>query len=259
MPTLPKRDSLTDRLLFRPALAAWSRAGDAADHLDAPDLAALRGRAWRLRHRLDRVIHTADARLAALHARAGAPRLPLGSDWGFRPAPFSGPIDPRGLTGIGSGTRLGPRLTLFHDAARAEIALRQIANTGPKDSAPYGLSLEVFGFDGGFLSMVFDLPSRAVEGLRRRHLIRLEAALEVEAPVDIFARLNIRHGPNLTQVVRALPPGDPRIALDFDLAASDLNDRRAERMWMDLILDGPGMNRILLSDLVLSRRPRAEA
>ncbi|BAQ71037.1 hypothetical protein NHU_03913 [Rhodovulum sulfidophilum] len=264
MPILLKRDSLADRsladrLLFRPALAAWGRAGGAAERLDIPDLVALPGRVCRLRHRRDRAIHGTDARRAAFHAAAETARLPLGSDWGFRPAPFADRVKPCAATDIGTAFRLGPQVTLLHDAARAGIAFRQVANSHGGEGAPFGLALEVSGFDGGFLSVVFELPSRAVEGLGRHHLIRLDAALETEAPVDVFARISIRHGPNLAQLVRAVPPDEARIALDFDLAASDLHGHRADRMWLDLLFDGPGMNRILLSDIVLSRRPRAEA
>ncbi|WP_414898875.1 DUF6478 family protein [Rhodovulum sp. YEN HP10] len=261
MPILLKRDSLADRLLFRSALAAlaaWGRAGEAAERLDAPDFVALPGRAWRLRHRLGRAIRGVDARRAAFHAAAATARLPLGSDWGFRPAPFAARVKPCGLADIGTGLRLGPQVRLLHDASRAEIAFHQIANSSAGDGAPFGLTLEVAGFDGGFVSVVFELPARAVEGLGRHHLIRLDAVLETEAPLDIFARINIRHGPNFAQLVRAVSPDEPRIALDFDLAASDLHDGGADRIWLDLLFDGPRMNRILLSDMVLSRRPRSE-
>lgn len=45
---------------------------------------------------------------------------------------------------------------------------------------------------------------------------------------------------------------------EFDLAYAGLNDKRIERAWLDLILNDAGMSRIVIRDLVVSRRPRAE-
>ncbi len=42
------------------------------------------------------------------------------------------------------------------------------------------------------------------------------------------------------------------------MAASALDERRIDRAWLDLIFEGPDMNQITLSDVTLSRRPRAE-
>ena len=46
--------------------------------------------------------------------------------------------------------------------------------------------------------------------------------------------------------------------IEFDLAYSNLNEKRIERAWIDLIIEGPNMNQIVLRDLTFSRRPRAE-
>ena len=48
------------------------------------------------------------------------------------------------------------------------------------------------------------------------------------------------------------------IWLDFDMAATRLNEARVERAWLDLIFEGPEMNAITLRDVTMSRRPRAE-
>ena len=39
-----------------------------------------------------------------------------------------------------------------------ELTLRQIRNTRESDVAPFGLRMDVFRFDGSFLSLVIDLP-----------------------------------------------------------------------------------------------------
>jgi hypothetical protein len=92
----------------------------------------------------------------------------------------------------------------------------------------------------------------------RCHLLRMEVIVEVEKPLEIFARLNVRHGPNTEQIVRELPLSDDKIMVEFDLAYTKLNEKRVEAMWIDLIFEGPEMNQVTLRDLTFSRNPRAE-
>ena len=113
-------------------------------------------------------------------------------------------------------------------------------------------------FDGSFLSVVLDLPEESVRGLTLRHVIRLDAVVELEKPLEIFVRLNIKHGPNTEQLVREMPLQSSEAFVEFDLAYSRMNERRIERAWVDLIFEGPEMNQIVLRDVTLSRRPRAE-
>jgi hypothetical protein len=148
--------------------------------------------------------------------------------------------------------------TIFHDCRRSELTVRQIRNTREADLAPFGFRMDVFRFDGSFLSLVIDMPDAAIEGLRIKHLVRLDVIVEMEKPLEIFARLNIKHGPNVEQIVRELPLGDEEVMVEFDLAYTRLNEKRVEKMWVDLIFEGPEMNQIILRDLTVSRRPRAE-
>ncbi len=46
--------------------------------------------------------------------------------------------------------------------------------------------------------------------------------------------------------------------MEFDLAYSKMNEKRVERLWVDLIFEGPEMNQVILRDVTFSRRPRAE-
>ncbi len=153
---------------------------------------------------------------------------------------------------------LGDEVTLFHDCERSELTLRQLRNRRESDLAPYGVRMDVFKFDGSFLSLVVDLPHAAVDGLRRKHLLRLDVIVEMESPLEIFARLNIKHGPNTEQVVRELPLNEEEIMVEFDLAYTNLNEKRVERAWVDLIFEGPEMNQVVLRDLTFCRYPRAE-
>lgn len=250
-------DGVLDRIVHRRAVARWRRIADAAAALDLDALRTLRGQARALRRHIDRVLHIAEGRLA-LPPTGTAVRRPPGADWVWRPDLWSGPIPVPGFAGVETRTELGAGTTIFHDCRVSEIAARQVRNTRAADVAPFGLRLDVFGFDGSFLSLVLDLPEAGVTGLRLRHVIRVEAIVEMETSLDLFVRLNVKHGPNVEQLVRQVS-GLPGAAIaEFDLAYSTINEKRVERAWIDLIFQEPEMNQILLRDVTLLRRPRAE-
>ena len=46
--------------------------------------------------------------------------------------------------------------------------------------------------------------------------------------------------------------------IEFDLHYLDINERRLERMWLDLIFEAPQMNSVRIRDLFLSRHLRAD-
>ena len=247
-----------DAFRFARSRSHWAKAAARAGSADLSDLRLQRQRARDLRRHLDDLIHVADGRLAQPLTRATDLPGPYGSDWGWRPDLWRGPLPQPGLASVQSKTMLGRDLTLFHDCDRSELTLRQLRNRREGDQAPFGLHMDVFRFDGSFLSLVVDLPVQAVTGLQQRHLIRLNTVIEMERPIEIFARLNIRHGPNTEQLVRSLPLQDPEVMVEFDLAYSSMNEKRVEKAWVDLIFEGPEMNKVTLRDLTFSRRPRAE-
>ncbi|MBY6159240.1 hypothetical protein KUV73_00085 [Mameliella alba] len=242
---------------FAATLRRWTRMAEAAQDTDLPDLRHQRTRARKLKSRLDALIHTADARLALPQIGNQSFPRPKDSDWAWRPEVWSGPLPVQGIAAVQSKAQLGRETRLFHDCPRSEMTLRQVRNTRAADLAAFGLQLDVFGFSGSYLSLAIDLPESAVQGLTRQHLVRIETIVEMERPLEIFARLNIRHGPNTEQVVRELPLTDQTVEVEFDLAYSRLNEKRVEKMWLDLIFEGPRMNQVTLRDLTFSRRKRA--
>lgn len=240
-----------------PVLLRWRHAARRAWSTDLPVLRAQRNRARRLKHHLDSVIHVAEARLALPQIGSQAFPVPATSDWSWRPEVWCGPLAEPGLASVDSGARLGSEVALFHDCSRAEILLRQLRNTGIRDLAAYGLRLEVFKFEGSFLSLVIDLPKEVTLGLTKDHLLRLDSSVALEKKIEIFARLNIRNGPNTDQIVRELPLQSDEVFVEFDLAYSKINNNRVDRVWLDLIFEAPQMNEIALRDLVFSRARRA--
>ena len=247
-----------DRLLQRRVQGRWAALAERAQSLDLEALRGLRGKARALRRQLYRVIHEAEHRLALPVIGSNAIRKPLGTDWAWRPMLWKGPIPSPGFSSVPGRAPVCDGATVFHDCRRSELTVRQIRNTREADLAPFGFRMDVFRFDGSFLSLVLDLPPEAAQGLKLRHLIRFDVIVEMEKPLEIFARLNIKHGPNVEQIVRELPLGDEEVMVEFDLAYTKVNEKRVERLWVDLIFEGPEMNQIILRDVTLSRRPRAE-
>lgn len=252
-----KTITFLEKLAHRRAMRRWARAARNAADTDLPELRAQRSSARLLRSHLDRLIHRADERLALPALGSTSFPRPHNADWSWRPELWRGPLPSPGASSVQTKSMLGKEVTLFHDCALSELTLRQVRNQREQDLAPYGLRMDVFKFDGSFLSLVIDLPHEAVQGMRKTHLLGMNAIVEMEKPLEIFGRLNIRHGPNTEQIVRELPLNQQDVTVEFDLAYSKLNEKRVERAWIDLIFEGPQMNQITLRDLTFSRRPRA--
>lgn len=255
---LGRLDSLLDVVLQRRSLRRWGELAEATPSAPLWAIRVWRNRARDLRRQLDRVIHAAEQRLALPVIGSNAMRKLPGTEWVWRPDLWKGPIPVPGMASVGTRAQVCEGATIFHDCRQTELTLRQVRNTRESDVAPYGLRLDVFRFDGSFLSLVIDLPEAGAQGLKLRHLIRVDAIVELEKPLEIFARLNIKHGPNTEQIVREMPLGGPEAVVEFDLAYSKVNEKRIEKLWIDLIFEGPEMNQITLRDLTVSRRPRAE-
>lgn len=175
-------------------------------------------------------------------------------DWSFRPSPWHGPISPPDLVAPGSEARVAADTVLFHDCRLSQITLRQ----QPASDGAWPIALEVQEFEGTYLSLAIELPLEAADGLERRHVIGVRTAIDAGGPLDTYVRLNIRHGPNTEQIVRELSGDEADHVIEFDLAYSRLNERRVQRLWIDLIFESPRMTRAVIRDLTLWRRPRAE-
>lgn len=249
---------ILDQVMNRRAVARWRDAARRAHQADLEILRQQRQQARQLRAQLDALTHVADSRLALPRIGSNSFARPGGTLWSWRPQVWRGPLGQRGMAAVETKTPLGDEVVLYHDCKISELTLRQVRNMREEDLAPFGLRLDVFRFDGSFLSLVLEAPKKAVEGLKRRHLIQVKTIIEVEKPLEIFVRLNIKHGPNTEQLTLELPMSQDEIMVEFDLAYSELNEKRVEKMWIDLIFEGPEMNQITVRDLTFCRYPRAE-
>lgn len=242
----------------RRAEERWTRLADAADDLESHALRSLRTEARGMRRQLDRLLQVADARLTVPSPTGSLPQMPIGTDWSWRPDLWRGALAEPGSVAVGDRTPLGENSALYHDCPCQEVVVRQLRNDRSEDRAPYGLAVDVFGFKGSFLSVAMNLPDEAVTGLNLRHLVRAEILIDCDRPVRAYARLNIKHGPNIARPVCTLPEHGREKVVEFDLTYSDLNDRRIERAWLDVIFNDVAMTRIVIRDVVVSRRHRAE-
>ncbi|EAQ03743.1 hypothetical protein OB2597_10886 [Pseudooceanicola batsensis HTCC2597] len=250
--------SLLERLIAHRELRRWSAEARNARTMSFAQLRARRTRAHALRSRIDEALREAEARLALPAIGSDVFPVPHGTDWSWRPSLWRAPLARRGMASVDGTSQIDDQVSVHHDCIRSELSLRQVRNTREADLAPFGLRLEVFSFEGSFLSLVAELPPEALKGLERRHLIRLSLSVALEKPLEIFARLNILHGPNTEQIVRELPAEGEEKMVEFDLAYSELNEKRLEKAWIDLIFERPDMNQIEIRDLTLARCPRAE-
>lgn len=247
-----------DTLRHRRALRRWSAAAQGASTAELSELRRDRFQARQLKARLDDLLTTADTRLALPRIGSNAFSRPAATDWAWRPNLWRGPLLRKGIADVPTATKIGDAVTIFHDCPFAEMSFRQLRNHREADLAPFALRMDVFRFGGSYLSAVLDLPGDACRALRKRHLVRMDVIVEIERPIEIFARLNVRHGPNTEQVVRELPLHEDDVFVEFDLAYTNLNEKRVERMWVDLIFENPEMNQVTLRDITFARYPRAD-
>ncbi len=237
----------------------WRAQAKAAAALPFATLRDLRGQARSLRRELDQFAKASDLRLAA-RLTAQGPERPRGADTAWRPALWQARLDAVPSPGADGQVRFDGETALYHDCPLGEISARQIADPDPAGQTPFALATEIYGFSGSYLSISVRLPDGLTNGTGTRHILILEAAVSSEMPLDLLARLNIAQGPDVAQLVQLVTAGgapDQRRA-EFDLGQAQLSERRVSRLWVDIFFQSPALNRIVLHDLVLARRPRAE-
>lgn len=221
----------TEDKLWRQKLRRWQKATEAALGETSPE--AMR------QARLNRRSHEREL-TTVLHAKPQG-----GAEWHWSPPLWQSAMPSRQLTD--NRTELDPAVTLFHDSPSAQI-------TASSTQAP--LTLTTVEFEGSFLSLVLDLPQRAVEDLRLHHVFTVDPQMTLSRPLEVFVRLNIKNGPNVEQLVREI--ASPVTPVEFDLFYSRLNEKRVEKAWVDMIFERPSDSIIALHGITISRRRRAE-
>ncbi|MBE9475534.1 MAG: hypothetical protein IME92_00215 [Proteobacteria bacterium] len=246
-----------DKRRIERSLKRWDGQSRAAKTMGFSELRVLRSDARRLQSRVNRINHIAVSRMTLPVIGSKAIKKPQGTEWAYRPEIWSGPVSPSGMSSIANKSKIGNELALFHDCKVSEMTLRQVRNNQEGDLAPFGIQLDVFNFEGSFLSLAIEMPHDAVEGLKKEHIIRLTLIIDSERPQEMFARLNLRHGPNTEQIVRELDLSTRELFVEFDLFYTNFKEARAQSIWFDLIFESPSMNQITVRDVTVIRRRRA--
>jgi hypothetical protein len=250
--------SILDRFGFGQTLNRWDRAMQTPGALAATDLAAMHTKMRDTRNRIDALAARAETELLGrCHGSDGIAR-PDQCDWAERALPWRQRLKPHGHVRPPSAHDIGGGMKLFFDAIEPDLSIRQDRALAGVTGANFGLVIEVYRFDGSFLSLVQDLPDAALRGLTLNHFFAVHLRVAREKPVEIYARLNIQHGPNQEQIVRQMDFKDDFGVAEFDLAYTKINEKRIEKAWLDLILEGPDMNRLVIWDMVMLRAPRAD-
>ena len=244
------------RFLHRRSVARWKASMRQAGDVDLTSLETQKQMARKLMRHVRDFQTEAESRLTLPRLGSMTFARPSGTDWAWRPKIWRPAFASGGLAPAMPKDNMTNEVVIFHDCKSAEVTLRQTHNMREIDLSPYGLAIEAFHFDGNYLSIAIEVPQSSCEGLRKKHLIRLAAVIERERPSKIYARLDVKHGPNTEQILLTLPDDQAETMVEFDLAFSQLNERRAERMWVDLMIESPAMNKIMFRDLTLCRYAR---
>jgi hypothetical protein len=162
------------------------------------------------------------------------------------------------------GRSLGDGLAVFHDCPLLDMRQTQLDQEDARGGPPHAFAIEVGRFSGSYLSLVVDLPAPVAQGLTRKHLVSMRAQLALSGPTEVYARLNLRHGPNTDALIRKAMVGAAAsgsdvtdLQVDFDLATVAIEADRMAAGWVDLIVSRPEGLRLEVRDIVLSRRLRA--
>lgn len=252
-------NGFVQRLRLAAMLQFWRKQAQAAATLPSGVVRDLRGQAKALRRELDQFTKTSDQGLA-VRVAAQRPTGPRGSDLAWRPNLWQGRLDRAHALGTDGSLRFDGETALYHDCPLGEISARQISDPDPAAQTPVALVLEVYGFAGSYLSISVRLPDSLTTTTNPRHIVALEGTTTGEVPIDLLARLNIAQGPDVAQIAQpfAQSGGAGRRRAEFDLGHAHLSEKRIEKLWIDIFFQSPALNRIVVHDLVVSRRPRAE-
>ncbi|WBU61797.1 DUF6478 family protein [Paracoccus albus] len=253
--------SWLDQMARRIAASSWASIGKKAPAMRPAHLRALRADAAGLSADLDRFLMMSAERVHASRAELATLPLPAGTDWRWRPEFLDGAIRKHGIAAPQSGAKLTEGAAIWHDCPASALIFKQIRNVDSTDLAAFGLQLETFNFSGSFLSLSVDLPEHVLNGLTREHIIRLELVVRMERDQEVYARLNIGSGPNTEEVIRhlgSLQPGNTNSqVIEFDLALTEMNEKRLDKAWLDLIFEKPVMNAASIREMIFSRHLRA--
>ncbi len=172
--------SWTERRTRKRAQELWSRILSQADGLSLRNLIKLRSDAVKLADTARQFSQVASNEIGKSLAKNAEIAATKRADWAWRPEVFfhSGCVR----------TQINP-----------EMIVRQTPTLRSTNLAPFDFVMEVYDFEGSFLSLAFDLPDQALDGLSNQNIFEMDLRLSTEHTLPIFARINVQHGPNVDE------------------------------------------------------------
>ena len=187
---------------------------------------------------------------------AGHAPFPLNCDWAWRAAEFyqAGAIYP--TPALQSGIDIGPSSKLFYNGADGQITI--FADAPAAGSGRIGLGLAIDEFTGDFLSLSFAAPNAAAQGITKFTLFQCDLMTVVDHPIKFYLRLNVKYGATVAKFTQMFETSGGHICAIFDLGFHAFEVGEFSKIWLDVMIDSPKNNRVILNDLTLLRHPRGQ-
>ena len=137
--------------------------------------------------------------------------------------------------------------SVYHDCPLDEVLISQVRNLGSRFASPFGVRLEVFGFQGSFLSISIPVDFEAELQQEDHLMLRIELTSEVDC--GSYVRLNLEKGSQKEEQTLTAEKRDKYMYAEFDLATFQTNLDGTQRVWFDLSFDNYKHNAITIRDL----------
>jgi len=187
---------------------------------------------------------------------AGQFGIPLNCDWAWRPEEFyqEAVICPQASPK--SGVKIGPNTKLFFNGPTPSLEVWAQSKISDRNSVGLGLTLDDFA--GDFLSLSFAAPDGAVAHMTKFTLFRCDFVVASDHPVTLYARLNVKYGPSVAQFTQTVGVAEGHKSVTFDLGFHPFQVGDFSKIWLDMIINSPAQNQIVIHDLTLLRHPRGQ-
>ena len=113
-------------------------------------------------------------------------------------------------------------------------------------------------FTGDFLSLAFAAPDAAVQGMTKFTLFQCDMMTVVDHQVIFHLRLNVQYAATVATFTQAVKTSGDHVCATFNLGFHRFEVGEFSKIWLDVMIDSPHHNRIIINDLTLLRHPRGQ-
>ena len=171
------------------------------------------------------------------------------ADWCAQIGPFIANDDARAGAALPSGVDLGGGIKIFHNGHETAVQAKALS--------PDSITLQTMQFKGTYVALAIDLPSPAMAGLRKDHMMRLAMPLTAQNCNALHARLNLSQQTKTQDMQGSILWQADQIFADFDFYHTEMGQTPAQHGWIDLIFSPQSDCLLTLGQITIGRRPRA--